>query len=212
MADKKQTTGYSGPYRGKNDYYRDGAYMMTLVVNIQAGLIFLLTLVFSVYLCLQENHDRYFAETADGKIMPMSGLHLPNMGRMALSSWAATAASQIMTFGFNDIDTSFAQSRKYFTADGWDSFKKAVMKSKLIDSIMATQQIATAVPLTTPTLKQDGLMMDGNEGWVFDVPLLVTFRAGGDIRPSQKTVHMVIEKMPTRENPNGVGISEWTIN
>jgi intracellular multiplication protein IcmL len=196
--------------QGKNDNYRDGFYAMVRVVNIQVVIILALVVAFGFFLSTREKTDRYFAETAEGRKMQMAGLHLPNMGRAAMSSWAASAASQIMTFGFNDIDQQFALSRNNFTREGWESFRKAMGASGVVESMMETQQILTSVPESPPTLTREGLI-NGKYSWSFDVPLLMTFRAGGVNVSRSKVVHLVIETIPTRENPNGVGISEWYI-
>lgn len=200
----------AGSDRKKNDYYRKASRTMMLIVRVEAAIIFVVGLLLTLYLNTRQNPDHYYAETADLKTMPMVSLHLPNMGRMAISDWAAMAASQIMTFGFNDVDARFATSRKYFTPEGWETFRKAVIKAKFVEQMLATQQIVTSVPASPPVLKQEGLI-DGKDGWAFDVPLLVTFRAGGVKESRPKTVHMVIQKMPTRDNPNGVGIDHWDI-
>ena len=210
MDSKKPVRGYSGPYRGKNDYYRDGAHILMFIVKFEAIVMAVLTIALSIYLCTRHNKDNYLAETVEGRVMPMISWDHPNMGRPALSDWAAKAASDIMTVGFNDVEVRFAQSRKNFTAEGWESFRKAMILSKLPEDVEKTQQIATAVPRSPPTLSMEGLI-NGKYSWVIDVPLLITFRAGSDIKPTPKRVHMVIEKMPTAENPNGVGISEWNI-
>lgn len=211
MEGKKAIKGYSGPYRGRNDYYRDGSYILMLIVNFLAIVMVALTIALAIYLCTRHTHDRYFAETVDGKIMPMTALSSPNTENFALANWAASAASDIMTFGFNDFDVRLNNSRKYFTPEGWESFYNALKVSKLVEDVKKTQQIATAVPRALPELKRDGLI-DGKMRWEIDVPLLITFRAGSDIRPIPKKVHMVVEKMPTRENPDGVGISEWDLH
>ncbi len=142
---------------------------------------------------------------SDLKIMPMISLHLPNMGRMAISDWAAMAASQIMTFGFNDIDARFALSRKYFTHNGWETFRKAMLQSKLCRQMTDTQQIVTSVPASPPVLKQEGLI-NGKDGWVFDVPpLLVTFPAPAVKESRPKMVHMVIQNADQGESRTGWG-------
>ena len=195
---------------GKSDYYREGFNIVMKVVNIQAFIIFVLSVVLAFYLGTQENHDRYIAETGDGKAMRLSPLSYPNMGRDALSDWVVKSASEIMTFGFNDVNERFEQSRHDFTAEGWEDFRKAMALSNFIDSMVQAQQILTTVPESPPVLKQEG-MINGRYSWIFDVPLLVTFRAGATKVSRQKTAHIVVERIPTRENPSGVGISAWNI-
>lgn len=192
----------------KNNYYRDSFRRLMKIVNIQAGIILLLSCGFLFYVKTSSNHDRYFAEAAGKQRMQMTALDLPNMGRNALSIWVSQAVTQIMTFGFNDIDEKFTVSRYNFTADGWESFYKAMEASKIVDSIMTAQQLITTIPMSPPVLSQEGLIK-GYYSWVFEMPLLITFRSGSAQRVNRKTVRVVIEKVPTSDNPNGVGISEW---
>ena len=203
-------SGHSGPDPGKNDYYRDASGTMMRIVNIEAVIILGLTFALAFFLGTRQNQDRYIAETGDGKGMQMVALSLPNMGRLALSDWVAEAVSQIMTFGFNDLDARFVESRKDFTEEGWGAFRRGMVASKIIDDMMEAQQIVTSVPASPPILKQEGLI-NGRYSWVFDVPLLVTFRAGGIKVSRPRIVHMVVKRIPTEESPDGVGISEWDI-
>ncbi len=198
----------SGTVEAKSEDYYQAALFMQRVAGFEAVVICVLSVVLAVYLGNGQNQDRYMAETSDGKVMQMAALSYPNMGRMALSDWVANAASQIMTFGFNDVDVRFSESRRNFTKDGWDTFRKAIIASTVIDEIMKTQQIVSAVPESPPVLKSEGLV-NGVYSWTFDVPLLITFRAGGDKKSASKMAHVVVERVPTRESPNGVGISEW---
>jgi hypothetical protein len=194
----------------KNIYYRDGFRNVLWIANIQIVLILLLVLSFSFYVKTAKKHDGFFAETIEGRQMQMEGLDLPNMGKIALTNWVEQAATQIMTFGFNDIDQRFALSRLNFSEEGWQSFHKAMSESGLIDSVVKTQQIVTAVPQSPPVIIQEGLIR-GKYRWVFEMQMLVTFRSGGVKQASTKTVRVVLEQVPTRDNPNGIGIGEWYI-
>ena len=194
----------------EDHYYRSGFRTMSRLVNIQLLIILALVFTLAFYVNKKEDRNRYFAETSEGKRMQMVALPLPNMGKAALANWASLAASQIMTFGFNDIDERFALSRANFTQQGWENFRKAMTASGLIDDVIKAQQIVTSVPEDPPILLQEGLV-NGKYRWVFDTPLLITFRSGGVKTSRDKTVHMVLERIPTRDNPNGVGIAEWYI-
>jgi hypothetical protein len=157
-----------------------------------------------------KNHDRFFAETVEGRQMQVAGLALPNMGKVALTNWVSQATTQIMTFGFNDIDQRFDLSRRNFSEDGWKSFQTAMLDSGLVDSVIKLQQIITAVPQAPPTIIKEGLIR-GKYRWVFEMPMLITFRSGGAKQASVKNVRVVLEQVPTRDNPNGIGIGEWYI-
>ncbi|MCE9507191.1 MAG: DotI/IcmL/TraM family protein [Alphaproteobacteria bacterium] len=194
----------------ENNYYRDGFRNMLWIANIQVLIILALAAFFTFYVKTSKNEDRFFAEAAEGRQMQVEGLDLPNMGKMALTNWVAQAATQIMTFGFNDIDQQFAVSQLNFTAPGWESFYKAMTASKLIENVIEAQQIVTSVPLSPPILLQEGLI-EGKYSWVFEMQMLITFRSGGVKQVNTKRVRVVVERVPTSDNPNGIGIGKWFI-
>ncbi len=180
------------------------------IVGIETLMMLALTAILGFVILTHHDRDRYFAETSGGQFMQLVSLPYPNMGRSAVSDWVSGAVSQIMTFGFNDIDQRFGVSQHLFTPSGWESFRKALIASGLIKNIMSTQQIITSVPQSVPVLKKEGLI-DGRYSWVFDVPLLMTFRAGANKKMTVATVHVVVQKISPLENPRALGISSWYI-
>ena len=194
----------------RNNYYRDGFRILVRVVNIQAIIILAMTAFFYFYVKTAKNEDQFFAEALEGKKMQMVGLDLPNMGKTAVENWVSQAVTQIMTFGFNDIDERFAFSRENFTPDGWTHFQKAMAGSSLITNVIKSQQIITTVLKAPPVLLQEGII-NGKYSWVFELQILMTFRAGSVQQASAKTVRAVVEQVPTSANPNAVGIGEWYI-
>ncbi|MBU6475820.1 MAG: DotI/IcmL family type IV secretion protein [Alphaproteobacteria bacterium] len=184
---------------------------MMRVVALETLVMLGLTAILAFIIITGHSHDRYFAETGNGKSMQMLSLPYPNMGRAAVSDWVAGAISQVMTFGFNDVDQRFAASRHLFTAAGWKSFNTALSNSSFVSDVMKTQQIVTSVPESVPILRQEGLI-DGAYSWVFDMPLLVTFRAGANIKRIVANVRVVVHRVSPQDNPRALGISSWYIS
>jgi len=193
-----------------NIHYRDAFYNIVRIVNVQAVIIAVLAAGLVWQVKTTRNEDIFFAETADGRQMQVVGLDLPNINKTTIANWVAEAATQIMTFGFNDINERFEISRRNFTQRGWERFYRAMTESKLIEGVMKAQQIVTAVPKSTPVLLQEGLI-EGKYSWVFSMEMLVTFRSGGAKQTVPKELRIIVEQVPTSENPYGVGIGEWYI-
>jgi hypothetical protein len=189
-------------------YYREGFQTMMRRVRFLTVALFVLTAALVFYLESRVNRDRYFAQTAEGRMFQIVGLPSPNMGRDAISNWVAQSAAQVLTFGFNDVDERFTLSRENFSERGWQAFKKTMIKTNFLDRMDNNQQIMTAVPQSVPILKREGFI-NGVYGWTFDVPLMITVRAGSAKSSRIKTAKILVEEVPTRENPHGVGISEW---
>lgn len=190
--------------------YRDGFYNLLWVIKVLAIGIFVMMAVLFYYITSVLPQDRYSALTGvnGDTVVPMVGLRQPNITQEALMLWAVQAASDVMTFGFNDIDKRFTQSRTYFTEDGWASFSEALGKSILLKALMESQQIVAAIPSAPPEMIFEGLFK-GHYTWIVDVPLLMTIRAGAASKRDRNTVRIHIIRMPTQNNPMGIGINTW---
>jgi intracellular multiplication protein IcmL len=192
----------------RNEFYRDGFRNMIRIAILEAFIILGLILAMIVHVKTSQPVDRYFATTADGRIMQLIPLDKESISQSALMSWVAQAASETMTFGYHDYQRRLQQSSRHFTRRGWESFTTALQKSRIIESITATQQVVTAEPRSAPILKQRGVF-NGKYRWIVDLPLRVSYRAGTMSRTDSLNVTLVIERVPSLENPNGVGIEQW---
>lgn len=190
--------------------YRDGFYNLVWIIQILAVGIFVMMAVLFYHISSVVPQDRYAALTGvDGKtVVPMVGLRQPNITNEALLLWAVQAATDVMTFGFSDIDTRFGESRTYFTDEGWRSFSEAFSNSSLLRTLVSSQQIITAIPRSPPELVYKGLYK-GQYTWIVSVPLLMTIRAGAAAKHQRIVIRLFIVRMPTQNNPMGIGINTW---
>jgi intracellular multiplication protein IcmL len=195
----------------RNEFYRDGFRNLIRIAILESIIIVGLILTLIIYINTSKPQDRYFATTADGRIMQLVPLDRPNMTSAALMSWVAQATTEVMTFGFHDYQRRFQQASRHFTKTGWESFTLAMQRARIIDSVQALQQVVTAAPRSAPVLVQQGIL-NGKYRWVLQMNLQVTYKsagAGGASRTDNLKLNLVVERVPSLENPNGVGISQW---
>lgn len=100
----------------RNEFYRDG-YRSLLRLALLQGLASL-GLLGAMYFVIQvhQPENRYFATTEDGRLVPMVPLNEPNLSTPALMSWVAQAATEVMTFGFNDYRRRLQNHRETLRA------------------------------------------------------------------------------------------------
>ncbi|QQG36448.1 MAG: type IVB secretion system apparatus protein IcmL/DotI [Micavibrio aeruginosavorus] len=192
----------------RNEFYRDGyrtmlrvALLLVLVIVFQIGVMF--------YVVKTNRMEyRYFATTEDGRLIPMAPLSEPNLSSPALMSWVAQAATEVMTFGFNDYRRRLQEASRNFTRRGWESFSSALQRSRIIETVEANQQVVTAAPTGAPVIQSEG-MVKGRYQWVVQVPMSLSYQAGSKTRTDDVLVTLVIVRVPRLESPNGVGIEQW---
>jgi intracellular multiplication protein IcmL len=192
----------------RNEFYRDGFRNMMRIAIAEAVIIVVLVITFIVYMNASKPADHYFATTADGRIMQLVPLDRANMNTSALMSWVAQSSTENMTFGFHDYHRRMQQSSRHFTRHGWESFTNALQKSRIVESVEASQQVVTAQPRSAPVLVQEGVF-NGKYRWVVDLPLMVSYLAGSVSRTDNLVIRLVVDRVPSLENPNGVGIEQW---
>lgn len=188
--------------------YREGYKNLFRVVLMLALGILAMACVLLYYVSSVLPQDRFYAMTSNGQKMQMIGLPAPNIGVSALLDWSAQAASEILTFGFDDIEDRFALSRRHFSPEGWESFGAAMGRSDILKSITARQQIMTAIPTSPPIILGEGRQRQ-YYGWLIEVPMVLTVRSTGEVRPIRTSVRMIVVRLPTSENPAGLGIYNW---
>lgn len=192
----------------RNSYYRDGFRSMIKIVFLETAAIVALVVALIYTHNVRNPMDRYFATTADGRLVQMVPLNTPNLSQAALLSWVAQAGTEVMTFGFHDYQRRLQKSSRHFTSKGWESFTAALQQSRILESVKAKQQVVTAAPQSAPVLVQEGLMQ-GIYKWIIELPLRVTYQAGQSSRTDSLLVTIYVERVSTLENPQGVGIDQW---
>ncbi len=192
----------------RNRFYRDGFRNMMRIAIVEAVIIIALILTFVSYMYVTQPKDHYFATTADGRIMKLVPLNLPNMSTSALMSWVVQSSTEVMTFGYHDYQRRLQQSSRHFTRYGWETFTNALQRSRIVESVEALRQVVTAKPRSAPILVQEGVF-NGKYRWVVDLPLEVSYKATTSGRTDNLMVRMVIDRVMSLENPNGVGIEQW---
>lgn len=192
----------------RNRFYRDGFRNLVRIAIVEAVVIVLLIVSFVSYMTVSKPQDRYFATTADGRIMKLVPLDEANMSTSSLMSWVAQATTEVMTFGFHDYQTRLQKSARHFTRHGWEGFTNALQKSKIIDAVIASSQVVTAKPKSAPILVQEGVF-GGKYRWVVDLPLQVSYKSATASRVDNLMVRLVIDRVTSLENPYGVGIDQW---
>lgn len=118
-----------------------------------------------------------------------------------LTVWVSEAVVTTYTFDHKDFLKQQKQIAKYFTAEGWINFSKALKDSKIPEDVKKNSYYVTAVPTMTPEIKK----LSGNE-WQAVISVLVIYK-----NPSYKqkqNLKVTVEFVQTeKEGVNGFAIS-----
>lgn len=194
----------------RNNFFKEG-YSSLLKVAIAQSLVILVLASLVVYkVFIEPPPTRYFATTDDGRLIDpkLFALNSPNLRDSAILTWAAAAASDIMTFNWQDYQMRLQNSSAYFTDSGWDSFLKALQDSKLLETVKANQQLMTTVPLKAPVVVDRG-EAGGTYYWRLQMPMTTKTISVQNSAPKMQLLTLTIVRVSPLKNPTGLGIEQW---
>jgi intracellular multiplication protein IcmL len=193
--------------RLRNNFYRDNYRRMVLILLIV--LIINLSLVGVVFYQLANRPEpRYFATTADGRIMPLYPLSEPMLAPAELLQWAHLATIAAYTYNFVNYRDAFQQLQNSFTPDGWSYFESALQSSRQLETVIAKKLVVTAVATGTPVILDQGVI-SGRYAWKVQIPILVTYQSPNEQTQQPLIVLLTISRVPTVDNPKGIAIVQF---
>ncbi|MGE3770340.1 MAG: DotI/IcmL family type IV secretion protein [Bdellovibrionales bacterium] len=178
------------------------------IIHVQGIFLLVLSLVLIAVAFTKEEKVLYFAanDKTDPKVI--WGMAMPNHTNQAILSWIGSAASDILNFGFHNVQQRLYENRRYFTDKGWESFSAAIERSKIVEKIVEKQQVLTAAPVGAPVIIN---VKDGIAGpeWTVQIPFTVTVLSGKQTQAQRRILTVVIVRVHPSKNLSGLGINNW---
>ncbi|MDD9899769.1 MAG: DotI/IcmL family type IV secretion protein [Alphaproteobacteria bacterium] len=195
--------------RADSGGYRTASRLVMLLVLFETAVIFAASLLLFYSVVIQgQPENRFYTLSNMGEVRPLIGLPAPSQDDRAVIAWVSNAASDIMTFGFNDINMRFANARQYFSPLGWTSFVDALRMSGVTGQVMNNRVMITSILSDVPEVTFNGIR-EGKQTWDVTVPLVMTGVSGGKTSSASATIYVTIVRVPTRQHPSGLGIEGW---
>lgn len=149
----------------------------------------------------------FSAKQANGKTMSLVPFEEPNQLPDTIIRFASKAATIAYTFDFVNYQTQISLARPYFTAAGWNDFQNSI--SDLVSTIVKNQLFVSGVVVGTPVVSNQGPLPNADYAWRVQIPFLVTYQSANVTVRRNYLVAVSIVKVPTSENPQGIGIDQF---
>lgn len=195
----------------RNQFYQDGYRLLLKVALVQGLLVAVLVSSLIAIFVFDKPEYRFFATTADGRIVDVVPLNAPYRGDVV--AWASQAAVEAMTFSFSDYRMRLQNSARFFTQRGWQTFVDALNSSRILETIDKRQLNLRGTPRAAPQIKRQGVV-NGIYQWVLEMPYDIEYlgpQGTGIPQPTVGRLTLVVQRIPTLENPEGIGIDQWIL-
>ena len=151
---------------------------------------------------------KYFATSSDGRIMPLYALDQPNLSKAAVLQWSNKAAVAAYTYNFVNYRAAFQRASRYFTSNGCNQFMTPIEGSNNLQAVKAKKLVVSAVAAGAPIILQQGVI-SGRFAWKVQLPLLVSYLSASQQIQQSLLVTMLISRVPTLNDPEGIGIDQF---
>lgn len=179
------------------------------LVRIQAFVILALVAFFIFAIPVIRPIHSYWARPETGQPFSIASMSEPNLTDQAVLSWSVLAITEILTFGFGDVDQRILAQRERFTDDGWTSFLKGFVETEFYDRFKGNQLVLTTVPTNSPVIVSKGEEND-EYLWIVEMPIIMTYATVDNIAHRKRgIVRLTIARIPSSQNKYGIGIKYW---
>lgn len=193
--------------RLRNNFYRDNyRRVMKLLLIMSIGLIILVLTM--AYLFTHRQEPKYFATTQTGRVLQLVPLSTPMLSTEALLSWASQVAMGAYTYSFANYREKIQLLESDFTSDAWQQFLTGLKSSGNLEAIDQRKIIVSAVVSGAPVITSQG-MLSGRYAWKVQLPLLVTYVSSSERFQKNYLITMVIVRVSTVDNQNGVAVAQF---
>ena len=143
----------------------------------------------------------------DGNVLENVPVTQPISNSAQVSSWVSSELRSIFSFDFVHYKEQLESHKTSFTSQGWSAFLTALQDSKFIQSVRESRQVVSATPTSAARVVAEG-ELGGRYAWKIEQDFVFTFHAGPHTQNQSIMITATIVRVPTYENPSGLGIHQ----
>jgi Type-IV b secretion system, inner-membrane complex component len=167
---------------------------------------FLFCIIMALFVFTTKRQDRLLAIQNDAPVQ-LIYQDTPNTSPEAVTQWASQAITALYNYDMNNIGARIMDAQGYFTETGWTSFLLALKKQGILDTVTASRQILTTVPVTPPLIIKEKSMAGETYEWTVQISVRISIDVGGSSPISEtRNITMTIERIPSNESPGGYAL------
>lgn len=165
--------------------------------SIRVGLLLVFLLIFimiviAAFMLHKQNEpvNYYMAENNNNYLILPTATPILQVDRV--KEWATGAIVSVFNFNFLNINNVVAQSKQYFTENGWNSFQTELQNKGILQDITNKNLIFTASVCSLPLLanrEQNPKAFYLSSKWKFVIPIIINIQAASGV--TTNSVYMV---------------------
>lgn len=147
----------------------------------------------------------YFPTTSFGALLTEQPLERPGIENTILMNFVVEAVMAAHTFNFVNYTQVMDASSIYFTKEGYESYKSALINVKILDRLIEQKFVLRAIPTDAPQILLEKPFA-GRYMWKIKVPMRFKYQNVKTEFGELIDITLIVMRVPTTESPNGVSI------
>lgn len=148
--------------------------------------------------------------SSGNQVYKIEALPLPMQTREGVQAWVREAIQKTYTFDFLNLGDQLTAAKPYFTPDAWSLFKQVVQNSELVKQAEKNRLQVGVVLQTDPVFAGTAINATGEFAWKVVVPITISFTGDIPTQSQNVVIRATVIRVPTTENPKGLGIVQMT--
>lgn len=187
-------------------FYRDN--YAKVIYGVMIAMVFMqILMIITIYQVTNRPLPSFQAKDPEGKTLPLVSFDEPNLLPETIIRFASKVAVGAYTYDFNDAAQRLSKLESNFTPGGWIAFKDAARES--IKTVQRAKVLVNAVVSDPPVISNEGELEGLGYSWRVQVPVLISYTGGDRVKKSKQVIILTLVKIPTTENPQGIGIAQF---
>lgn len=192
----------------RNLFYVEG-YRRAQKINIMLGGLAAVAILAASY-GLSTQKPQYFFTGADGRIIPAIATNEPYRSVDDVMAFAQSAFVKAHTYDWLNYRTSFTEASKFFSAEGWEGFKNAVIETGTLDAVRKWRYVVSTAVTGAPVRTEEG-ETGGVYKWTIEIPYKTTFVGSENRRYVEGIATIIVTRTNTLEDPRGIGVERMIV-
>ena len=139
--------------------------------------------------------------------IPMDQPHMPDH---YVVTWATLVISDVMTFDHLHYAEHMARADDYFTAEGWDSFKYLMERTRMLGTVKENQYKVVTVPSVGPQLEHTNVTQ-GVRYWNILLPVVMSYQGQRRKQDVRAFLSLEIVRSAQKRHPYGLAINSLLV-
>ncbi len=152
----------------------------------------------------------FFPTTVAGQLIQEPPLDQPGLGQNVLFEWLTEGMMVVNSFNFVNSETVFDEAQKYFTPEGYGTYKSGLQAAGVIDKVINNKYVLRATPTSAPQITEEKVLAN-RYFWQVKLPMLFQYKSVDSVTYDNVDISIIIMRVPTTQSPDGVLILRYAI-